>query len=146
VRGDNFFSCFTIYSRNLIALAAEESVETSVLREIRMIARKRKLEQLSCATTRAIDRLLGFEVDCERHNGDPNTMSCTGAVFREIVSLTMKIKDVLGDVAAYPLSCCQRYTGPCTSKRTFSANHDVQIFDSRRLIRCNFAVYLITEV
>ena len=46
----------------------------------------------------------------------------------------------------YPLRCYQRCTGPCTPKRTFSANHGVQIHDSWRLIRCNFAVYLITEV
>ena len=44
----------------------------------------------------------------------------------------------------YPLRCGQECTGPCTFKRTWPANHIIQILDSRRLIRCNFAVHMIT--
>jgi hypothetical protein len=46
---------------------------------------------------------------------------------------------------SYPFSCHQELLGPCELKRTGSANHIIEFFDLRLLIRYNFAVYLITE-
>jgi len=68
VRRDILLSCFAVYSRNLVDLTAEKSEKTSVLWEVGMVIRKSKLEQLCCAASLS-DWFLGFEVNCERHDG-----------------------------------------------------------------------------